>query len=50
MTRGRASIGSNSATASATCAARWAALGDRVLVVSGVYETPPWGDATSPRT
>lgn len=25
-----------------------AALGDGVLVVSGVYETPPWGDADQP--
>lgn len=25
-----------------------AALGESVLVVSGVYETPPWGDADQP--
>jgi 2-amino-4-hydroxy-6-hydroxymethyldihydropteridine diphosphokinase len=25
-----------------------AALGDGVLLVSGVYETPPWGDADQP--
>jgi 2-amino-4-hydroxy-6-hydroxymethyldihydropteridine diphosphokinase len=48
MTRAVLSIGSNLGDRLAHLRAAVAALGDTVLVVSGVYETPPWGDAEQP--
>ncbi|MFU8855017.1 2-amino-4-hydroxy-6-hydroxymethyldihydropteridine diphosphokinase [Micromonospora sp. SL1-18] len=48
MTRAVLSIGSNLGDRIAHLRAAVAALGDAVLVVSGVYETPPWGDAEQP--
>ncbi|MEW2590083.1 2-amino-4-hydroxy-6-hydroxymethyldihydropteridine diphosphokinase [Micromonospora aurantiaca] len=48
MTRAVLSIGSNLGDRLGHLRGAVAALGDRVLVVSGVYETPPWGDADQP--
>ncbi|MGC5017512.1 2-amino-4-hydroxy-6-hydroxymethyldihydropteridine diphosphokinase [Micromonospora sp. DT47] len=48
MTRAVLSIGSNLGDRLAHLRTAVAALGDAVLVVSGVYETPPWGDADQP--
>ncbi|MEV0805620.1 2-amino-4-hydroxy-6-hydroxymethyldihydropteridine diphosphokinase [Micromonospora sp. NPDC050200] len=48
MTRAVLSLGSNLGDRLAHLRAAVAALGDAVLVVSGVYETPPWGDADQP--
>ena len=49
VTRAVLSLGSNLGDRLAHLRAAVAALGDAVLVVSGVYETPPWGDADQPR-
>ncbi|MET7966896.1 2-amino-4-hydroxy-6-hydroxymethyldihydropteridine diphosphokinase [Micromonospora sp. NPDC005305] len=48
MTRAVLSIGSNLGDRLAHLRAAVASFGDTVLVVSGVYETPPWGDAEQP--
>ncbi|MEV0426985.1 2-amino-4-hydroxy-6-hydroxymethyldihydropteridine diphosphokinase [Micromonospora sp. NPDC050495] len=48
MTRAVLSIGSNLGDRPAHLRAAVASFGDAVLVVSGVYETPPWGDADQP--
>ncbi|WP_033343547.1 2-amino-4-hydroxy-6-hydroxymethyldihydropteridine diphosphokinase [Catenuloplanes japonicus] len=48
MTRALLSIGGNLGDRLAHLRAAVAGLGDTVLVVSGVYETPPWGDADQP--
>ncbi|MFJ6196069.1 2-amino-4-hydroxy-6-hydroxymethyldihydropteridine diphosphokinase [Micromonospora sp. NPDC092111] len=48
MTRAVLSIGSNLGDRLDHLRAAVAGLGDAVLVVSGVYETPPWGDADQP--
>ena len=48
MTRAVLSLGSNLGDRLATCARPSPGLGDVLLVVSGVYETPPWGDADQP--
>ncbi|MFI5840801.1 2-amino-4-hydroxy-6-hydroxymethyldihydropteridine diphosphokinase [Catenuloplanes sp. NPDC051500] len=48
MTRALLSIGGNLGDRLAHLRAAVAGLGDDVLVVSGVYETPPWGDADQP--
>ncbi|GHJ11519.1 2-amino-4-hydroxy-6-hydroxymethyldihydropteridine diphosphokinase [Micromonospora humidisoli] len=48
MTRAVLSIGSNLGDRIDHLRAAVAGLGDAVLVVSGVYETPPWGDADQP--
>ncbi|SCL14723.1 2-amino-4-hydroxy-6-hydroxymethyldihydropteridinediphosphokinase [Micromonospora rhizosphaerae] len=48
MTRALLSIGSNLGDRLAHLRSVVTALGDAVLVVSGVYETPPWGDADQP--
>jgi len=48
MSRAVLSIGSNLGDRLAHLRAAVAAFGDAVLVVSGVYETPPWGDADQP--
>ncbi|QDY10946.1 2-amino-4-hydroxy-6-hydroxymethyldihydropteridine diphosphokinase [Micromonospora sp. HM134] len=48
MTRAVLSIGSNLGDRLGHLRAAVAGLGDAVLVVSGVYETPPWGDADQP--
>ncbi len=42
------SLGSNLGDRHAHLRGAVAALGDSVLVVSGVYETPPWGDTDQP--
>jgi 2-amino-4-hydroxy-6-hydroxymethyldihydropteridine diphosphokinase len=43
MTRAVLSLGSNLGDRAAHLRAALAGLGDRVMAVSGVYETPPWG-------
>lgn len=48
MTRAVLSLGSNLGDRLAHLRAAVAGLGDEVLAVSGVYETPPWGDADQP--
>ncbi|MFG2055380.1 2-amino-4-hydroxy-6-hydroxymethyldihydropteridine diphosphokinase [Micromonospora sp. NPDC048930] len=48
MSRAVLSIGSNLGDRLAHLRAAVASFGDAVLVVSGVYETPPWGDADQP--
>ncbi|RZU72093.1 2-amino-4-hydroxy-6-hydroxymethyldihydropteridine diphosphokinase [Micromonospora kangleipakensis] len=48
MTRAVLSIGSNLGDRLDHLRSAVAALGDAVRVVSGVYETPPWGDAEQP--
>ena len=48
MTRAVLSLGSNLGDRHATLRAAVAGLGDSVLVLSGVYETPPWGDTGQP--
>ncbi|MEU5937616.1 2-amino-4-hydroxy-6-hydroxymethyldihydropteridine diphosphokinase [Micromonospora sp. NPDC047548] len=48
MTRAVLSLGSNLGDRLAHLRSAVAALDDAVLVVSGVYETPPWGDADQP--
>ena len=48
MSRALLSIGSNLGDRLAHLRAAVASFGDAVLVVSGVYETPPWGDADQP--
>ncbi|MEU8260955.1 2-amino-4-hydroxy-6-hydroxymethyldihydropteridine diphosphokinase [Micromonospora sp. NPDC048999] len=48
MTRAVLSIGSNLGDRLAHLRTAVAAFGDAVLVVSGVYETAPWGDADQP--
>ncbi|MDZ5441230.1 2-amino-4-hydroxy-6-hydroxymethyldihydropteridine diphosphokinase [Micromonospora sp. 4G57] len=48
MTRAVLSIGSNLGDRLDHLRSAVNALGDAVRVVSGVYETPPWGDAAQP--
>ncbi|UQU65257.1 2-amino-4-hydroxy-6-hydroxymethyldihydropteridine diphosphokinase [Couchioplanes caeruleus] len=48
MSRALLSIGSNLGDRYAHLRAAVEGLGDSVLLVSGVYETPPWGDAEQP--
>jgi 2-amino-4-hydroxy-6-hydroxymethyldihydropteridine diphosphokinase len=48
MTRAILSLGSNLGDREAILRAAVADLADFVLVASGVYETPPWGDADQP--
>ncbi|MGK5743229.1 2-amino-4-hydroxy-6-hydroxymethyldihydropteridine diphosphokinase [Micromonospora sp. URMC 103] len=48
MTRAVLSLGSNLGDRLAHLRSAVASLGDAVLVVSGVYETPPWGDPDQP--
>ncbi|MFD6567253.1 2-amino-4-hydroxy-6-hydroxymethyldihydropteridine diphosphokinase [Micromonospora profundi] len=48
MTRAVLSLGSNLGDRLDHLRAAVATFGDAVLVVSGVYETPPWGDADQP--
>jgi 2-amino-4-hydroxy-6-hydroxymethyldihydropteridine diphosphokinase len=48
VTRALLSVGGNLGDRLAHLRAAVAGLGDEVLVVSGVYETPPWGDADQP--
>lgn len=48
MTRAVLSLGGNLGDRYANLRAAVAGLGDSVLVVSGVYETPPWGDPGQP--
>ncbi|SBV29194.1 2-amino-4-hydroxy-6-hydroxymethyldihydropteridine diphosphokinase [Micromonospora krabiensis] len=48
MTRAVLSLGSNLGDRLAHLRSAVTALGDAVRVVSGVYETPPWGDADQP--
>ncbi|MEU4382219.1 2-amino-4-hydroxy-6-hydroxymethyldihydropteridine diphosphokinase [Micromonospora echinofusca] len=48
MTRAVLSLGSNLGDRLAHLRSAVAAFGDSVLLVSGVYETPPWGDADQP--
>ncbi|WP_433388314.1 2-amino-4-hydroxy-6-hydroxymethyldihydropteridine diphosphokinase [Micromonospora sp. KLBMP9576] len=48
MTRAVLSLGSNLGDRLAHLRSAVSALGDSVLLVSGVYETPPWGDAEQP--
>ncbi|TDC82330.1 2-amino-4-hydroxy-6-hydroxymethyldihydropteridine diphosphokinase [Micromonospora sp. KC606] len=48
MTRAVLSIGSNLGDRPAHLRTALDTLGDTVRVVSGVYETPPWGDADQP--
>ena len=48
MTRAVLSVGSNQGDRAAHLRAAVARLGDRVLLASGVYETPPWGDTAQP--
>ncbi|MDP9798234.1 2-amino-4-hydroxy-6-hydroxymethyldihydropteridine diphosphokinase [Catenuloplanes nepalensis] len=48
MTRALLSIGGNLGDRERHLRAAVAGLGDTVLVVSGVYETPPWGDPDQP--
>ncbi|SCL20998.1 2-amino-4-hydroxy-6-hydroxymethyldihydropteridinediphosphokinase [Micromonospora nigra] len=48
MTLAVLSLGSNLGDRLAHLRAAVASLGESVLVVSGVYETPPWGDADQP--
>jgi len=48
MTRAVLAFGSNLTDRFAHLRAAVVGLGDELLVVSGVYETPPWGDADQP--
>jgi 2-amino-4-hydroxy-6-hydroxymethyldihydropteridine diphosphokinase len=48
MTRALLALGSNLGDRFAQLRTAVAGLGDEVLLVSGVYETPPWGDADQP--
>ncbi|GID94878.1 2-amino-4-hydroxy-6-hydroxymethyldihydropteridine diphosphokinase [Amorphoplanes digitatis] len=48
MTRAILSLGSNLGDRYAHLKDAVAGLGDSVLLTSGVYETPPWGDADQP--
>ncbi|WP_432834429.1 2-amino-4-hydroxy-6-hydroxymethyldihydropteridine diphosphokinase [Dactylosporangium sp. CA-092794] len=48
MTRAVLALGSNLGDREANLRGAVAGLGDAVVVVSGVYETPPWGDADQP--
>jgi 2-amino-4-hydroxy-6-hydroxymethyldihydropteridine diphosphokinase len=48
MTRAVLSLGSNLGDRYAHLLDAVRGLGDSVLVVSGVYETPPWGDPDQP--
>ncbi|MET8368522.1 2-amino-4-hydroxy-6-hydroxymethyldihydropteridine diphosphokinase [Micromonospora profundi] len=48
MTRAVLSLGSNLGDRLDHLRTAVATFGDAVLVVSGVYETPPWGDADQP--
>ncbi|MGN9767623.1 2-amino-4-hydroxy-6-hydroxymethyldihydropteridine diphosphokinase [Micromonospora sp. SD12] len=48
MTRAVLSLGSNLGDRLAHLRSAVATFGDSVLLVSGVYETPPWGDADQP--
>ncbi len=48
MTRAVLSLGSNLGDRHAHLRAAVAALEDELLLVSGVYETPPWGDSYQP--
>lgn len=48
MTRALLSLGSNLGDRYAHLRSAVADLGDTVRLVSGVYETPPWGDADQP--
>ncbi len=48
MTRAVLSLGSNLGDRHAHLRGAVQGLGEHVLVVSGVYETPPWGDTEQP--
>jgi 2-amino-4-hydroxy-6-hydroxymethyldihydropteridine diphosphokinase len=48
MTRAVLSLGSNQGDRYANLRLAVATLGDRVVLTSGVYETPPWGDPDQP--
>jgi 2-amino-4-hydroxy-6-hydroxymethyldihydropteridine diphosphokinase len=48
MTVAILSLGSNRGDRHAYLQAAVAGLGDRVVLASGVYETPPWGDPDQP--
>ncbi len=48
MTRAILSLGSNLGDRYAYLKGAVRQLGDQVVLVSGVYETPPWGDADQP--
>ena len=48
MTRAVLSLGSNLGDRLAHLRAAVARFGEDVVAVSGVYETPPWGDAAQP--
>ena len=48
MTRAVLALGSNLDDREANLRGAVAGLGDVVVAVSGVYETPPWGDADQP--
>ncbi|KXK59853.1 2-amino-4-hydroxy-6-hydroxymethyldihydropteridine pyrophosphokinase [Micromonospora rosaria] len=48
MSRAVLSLGSNLGDRLAHLRTAVATLGDAVLLVSGVYETPPWGDEDQP--
>ncbi|GAA0710072.1 2-amino-4-hydroxy-6-hydroxymethyldihydropteridine diphosphokinase [Dactylosporangium roseum] len=48
MTRAVLSLGSNLGDREAHLRGAVAGLGEAVLMVSGVYETPPWGDPDQP--
>ncbi|MEU7802174.1 2-amino-4-hydroxy-6-hydroxymethyldihydropteridine diphosphokinase [Micromonospora arborensis] len=48
MTRAVLSLGSNLGDRLSHLRTAVATFGDAVLVLSGVYETPPWGDADQP--
>jgi 2-amino-4-hydroxy-6-hydroxymethyldihydropteridine diphosphokinase len=48
MTRAVLSLGSNLGDRYAHLLGAVSGLGDSVLVLSGVYETPPWGDDDQP--
>jgi 2-amino-4-hydroxy-6-hydroxymethyldihydropteridine diphosphokinase len=48
MTRALLSLGSNLGDREAHLRRAVAGLAEQLLVISGVYETPPWGDADQP--
>ena len=48
MTRAVLSLGSNLGDRFGYLRAAVEALGERVVLVSGIYETPPWGDPDQP--
>jgi len=48
MTRALLSLGSNLGDRFGYLQSAVTGLGDALLLVSGVYETPPWGDADQP--